>query len=755
MKRLTPFVLGAVLSLSSCTPGLTPTPPSPPATVPAPIPTPAGPSPSSTPEQTPTLTPIPAVTVSFNWLRIVYSTTSNWNRLEFLDPDCFLTVHVTDIQGRTGNAFVGPLSRFMEPGQPDRFGIFLNRTAGEINLDQAVHLSMTLDAAIRADDTCQSLRFEQQRGAWFSATASFSILHNGQVSSLQEVPLPEHAKFTVDLSRLDRSAQSTGTVQRSAKMLWAMYYPWWPGYGWDFSSPAADHPLIPAFSSEDSAAVAYQIQQAKSAGIDGFFVSYNGSWLDERLRILLDAAQANGFLIAPHLEITDTPHNRMWDTATIKGWITNFITKFGAHPALMRLNGNPVFAVYMGGSWQRSEWEPMFDQLAKEGFPASFLSMEYNLANLRAYDGIYDLGVFPEPDLTPAVRLAGRMITNYPLLQNSLTAPKIWMAPVAPGFDNSPWLSDTTYPAKAYVVPRNDGEYYRRAFESVVQNDPDWILINTWNEYGEETHIEPSQRYGNQYLDITREFAARWKRQASFPPEPTLPPPTPSPDLSAIPSPDLTPNPDAKLAAAQAFADPILAALANRPPDYQNDFSTATNDWWIENDTGLGRVVIEDGHLRIYADSSPIQVRASNQGLAELKNFVVQVDAWPETPGWSAIWLSWRFSGTSWYDLDLAVDNPPWNTWFDFNSGRDSMMLSEGVDRSIKRGKPFTITLIVSGDEYALYFNGHPASYVRDIHKGSRGEILLGASADPNQPSAVVSYDNIKLWDLDKLPTRP
>lgn len=39
----------------------------------------------------------------------------------------------------------------------------------------------------------------------------------------------------------------------------------------------------------------------------------------------------------------------------------------------------------------------------------------------------------------------------------------------------------------------------------------DWVVISTWNEYFENTEIEPSARYGSAYLDQTRRWAATFK----------------------------------------------------------------------------------------------------------------------------------------------------------------------------------------------------------------------------------------------------
>jgi len=62
-------------------------------------------------------------------------------------------------------------------------------------------------------------------------------------------------------------------------------------------------------------------------------------------------------------------------------------------------------------------------------------------------------------------------------------------------------------------LDRRNGATYRATLDGAAASDPDWILITSWNEWWENTHIEPSVNFGDQYLQITREFAARWKQQ--------------------------------------------------------------------------------------------------------------------------------------------------------------------------------------------------------------------------------------------------
>ncbi|HSC86371.1 MAG TPA: glycoside hydrolase family 99-like domain-containing protein [Polyangiaceae bacterium] len=51
---------------------------------------------------------------------------------------------------------------------------------------------------------------------------------------------------------------------------------------------------------------------------------------------------------------------------------------------------------------------------------------------------------------------------------------------------------------------------YRTALAAAVGSTPHWVAIYTWNEWWENTHIEPSEAFGNQYLDITGEYLDPW-----------------------------------------------------------------------------------------------------------------------------------------------------------------------------------------------------------------------------------------------------
>ncbi len=69
----------------------------------------------------------------------------------------------------------------------------------------------------------------------------------------------------------------------------------------------------------------------------------------------------------------------------------------------------------------------------------------------------------------------------------------IWIAPVAPGFDARLIGGET-------IVERRGTSTFRTQWDGALASVPDAIGIISWNEFSENTHIEPSRQYGNEAL---------------------------------------------------------------------------------------------------------------------------------------------------------------------------------------------------------------------------------------------------------------
>jgi hypothetical protein len=78
----------------------------------------------------------------------------------------------------------------------------------------------------------------------------------------------------------------------------------------------------------------------------------------------------------------------------------------------------------------------------------------------------------------------------------------LWIAPAAPGFDARLVGGKT-------VVPRREGANLRTQLDAALASSPDAIGLISWNEFSENSHVEPSQRYGDRYLRLLADINGR------------------------------------------------------------------------------------------------------------------------------------------------------------------------------------------------------------------------------------------------------
>ncbi len=66
------------------------------------------------------------------------------------------------------------------------------------------------------------------------------------------------------------------------------------------------------------------------------------------------------------------------------------------------------------------------------------------------------------------------------------------MASVTPGYDDRLLADRPTH----VVVDRADGGVYEAQWSAAIDMAADWVMVTSWNEWFENTEIEPSERYG-------------------------------------------------------------------------------------------------------------------------------------------------------------------------------------------------------------------------------------------------------------------
>src|ERR1044071_7556990 len=103
---------------------------------------------------------------------------------------------------------------------------------------------------------------------------------------------------------------------------------------------------------------------------------------------------------------------------------------------------------------------------------------------------------------------------------------KPFIATVMPGYDDIKIRN-------GHRKDRANGDYYRGTWQTAIDHNAAAVVLTSFNEFFEGSHIEPSEQYGDTYLRLTKEWAAKYHT----PPPPPPPHPTPPPPLPSGPPP--------------------------------------------------------------------------------------------------------------------------------------------------------------------------------------------------------------------------
>lgn len=296
----------------------------------------------------------------------------------------------------------------------------------------------------------------------------------------------------------------------------AFFYPWYDRSTW--SSPQLlDRPLQP-YSTDDPADMRRIATQAADAGLDALVVSwmgktFDGGWNHRRMLTCLDAAREAGLRIATLLETTvaNPQHEQNGvppDPDTVFAWLVDIVDSYGAHPAYLRVDNRPVVFAYAAQRLTQAQWTELRSRLRTSGRNALIVGEGANNARLGAFDGLffYASNLFAAGDILAFDRAQSLSARTYHLLPDQGSR-RLWVATVSPGYDDTRVADGRV----TRVTARDGGGYFDAQWRSALDMRADWVVVTSWNEWWENTEIEPSQRYGDLYLKSTQSWASRFR----------------------------------------------------------------------------------------------------------------------------------------------------------------------------------------------------------------------------------------------------
>lgn len=397
---------------------------------------------------------------------------------------------------------------------------------------------------------------------------------------------------------LSLTASSATKAQSGAPVL-AFYFAWFDMATWS-SGQAVDSPAEP-YISADRGVIERHVAQAQAAGIDAFVQSWYGpqetnNQTETNFRILLEVGAAKGFNAAVNFE-TQSPFYANGD-AVVNG-LASLLSTHIHHPAYFRYQGKPVIFFWRQQRFSIDRWAAIRAQLDPDR-NTLWIAEGVDIRYQAVFDGHHLFSIAWAG--SPAAEQAkwAKRVADY---EAANQVNRLWVATTMPGYD------DTLLPrSNAFAVSRRQGAYYRETWQGAIASQPDMIIINSFNEWPEGSHIEPSASYGNLYLDITRQMVDALRSGAGLPapPPPTEPAPAEAemvaasvaqatepatqPAQATPTGPYIrVPNATNVRAEASLSADPIDLLPANSLVSVVG--RTAESDWWqIETDGGPGWV---------------------------------------------------------------------------------------------------------------------------------------------------------------------
>jgi phospholipase C len=270
--------------------------------------------------------------------------------------------------------------------------------------------------------------------------------------------------------------------------LYAYYYIWFNASSWNRAK--TDYPLLGRYSSDEREVMRRHVQWAKRAGIDGFIVSWKSTpILNRRLERLAEVAAAQRFKLLVIYQGLDF-ERRPLPAARIASDLDTFIDRYSGK-RVFEAFGRPLVIWSGTPSFTRAE-------LARVASPRRrrllILASERNPDGYRRVADLVDGNAYYWGSVNPS---------TYPGYPEKLAAMGaaiharggLWIAPAAPGFD-------ARLVGGREVVARRDGATLRAQLDAATSSAPDAVGLISWNEFSENTHIEPSRAHGSRYLEV-------------------------------------------------------------------------------------------------------------------------------------------------------------------------------------------------------------------------------------------------------------
>lgn len=320
-----------------------------------------------------------------------------------------------------------------------------------------------------------------KRGELLKRAALVLVTGGVLLAPMAAAPPTEAGGVAPDRPSAAAGRKSVVTASPDPTPTLAYYYIWFNPTSWRRAK--TDLPLLGNYSSADPEVMRQHIELAQSAGIDGFLVSWkHTAFLDPRLEQLVERARAARFRLGIVYQGLDF-HRRPLPVDTIAADLRWFADRY-ADEEVFDLFGGPVVVLTGTEQFSAEDLHTITDPVRGR---LKVLASAKNVEDYERTAAAVDGNAYYWSSADPAQESFAEKLARMGAVVR--THGGLWLAPAPAGFD-ARLLGGTR------VVPRRDGETLRSAIHAAQRSLPDGVAVISWNEFSENSHIEPSENLG-------------------------------------------------------------------------------------------------------------------------------------------------------------------------------------------------------------------------------------------------------------------
>ncbi|MBV9354677.1 MAG: DUF5010 domain-containing protein [Chloroflexi bacterium] len=179
--------------------------------------------------------------------------------------------------------------------------------------------------------------------------------------------------------------------------------------------------------------------------------------------------------------------------------VRDFYSRFPAH-YWAAIDDQPIVWLYdtaWVSAFDQSSLDYLSDRFAQDfGGLRLFVVREAQWQTSKGIDP-------PQPVTSQGLYAWGAAVAGYN------PAPELTVAQVGPGFKNTQYCTGGAE-HNCFDVDREGGARYERDLQQAVASTRRLLAVETWNEFSEGTDIAETVETGRQYIELTREYTARF-----------------------------------------------------------------------------------------------------------------------------------------------------------------------------------------------------------------------------------------------------